>query len=123
MAKYALTQFPNLEFATEAFEEGVQGKLPIQVKEKMLEALAFLNEFGTNPAYSGKRIENTGREKIWELKIKGPSKTEWRFLFKKIKNAETPNCYGLLYFFLKQDESITDREFRAAIRIAKREGW
>ncbi|MFD1884978.1 type II toxin-antitoxin system RelE/ParE family toxin [Paenibacillus wenxiniae] len=120
MSNYRIQQFQNLLFSQEAFQL-IQGNsdVPKKVQLKMLEGFGLLNMHGTDKDFLGNKIENTKRSKIWELKIKGPSKTEWRVLFKHIGHGE----YAMLHFFLKKDEKIQERDFDAAKRICVREGW
>jgi len=119
MAKHRIQQYPNLVFSDEALEGFQDPDVCPDAVHKMYEALGRLDAYGTDKQYLGKRIENTKRSGLWELKAKGRSKTEWRFLFKHISNSN----YALLYFFLKKDELIKERYFASAERIAKREGW
>jgi phage-related protein len=123
MSKHILQQYSNLVLANEAFKDALDLRLSKTVRQNILDALLWLNKYGTDREYMGKRIENMGRKKIWELKIKGDSKTEWRFLFKKVPTSTNPPTYALLNFFQKTDEQISDRDFNTAVRIAKREGW
>lgn len=125
MGKHSFIQYPSLVFADESnlSELNFPNK---SVQLKILEALAMLDLHGTQSGFMGKKVENTGRLRIWELKVKGPSKTEWRFLFKRIPSiSDDPSThrYGLLNFFQKTTEEISKRDFDSAVRIANREGW
>jgi len=118
--QHRIRPFPNLVFSDEAFRNGVQStKMCGVAKRKMFELLSAVNEHGTNKDYLGKSVEHTGRSKLIELKFKGSSKSEWRFLFKRLETGE----YAFMHFFLKKDEKIRKQDFAAAVRIAKREGW
>lgn len=115
-----IQQFPNLFFADEPLDEWTQNSEICEgAQRKILEAFHYLNAYGTNKSYLGKKIEKTKRDGIWELKIKGSSKREWRFLFKHIGGSE----YGIVHFFLKKDEAIKKQDMKTAARIAGREGW
>lgn len=125
MVVYTMRQYPSLIFSKEAFEGPKKYKLSEKTRRNIFEALDWLNEYGTDPDFTGKKISNTGRNQLWELRIKGESKTEWRFLFKRIPNPENPEQpkYAIIHFFQKKTKAIEKRDFDAALRIAKREGW
>lgn len=123
MAKIHIRQYPNLVFTGEV-KKGLGNKsLSEQVKREILEQLHLLNDYGTNDDFLGKRIEITHRYKIWEMKFKDKSKTEWRILFKKISRNEQPAKYGLLNIIRKTTPKLTKRDLDTAEGIAKREGW
>lgn len=122
MASRQIKQFPNLYFSVEAFEFLIDKKTDFG-KNEVLDRLKYLNEFGANPSYLGKNLSKTNRTGIKELKGKGPSKTEWRFLFKKISNGVSPAQYGLMIGFIKKDQKLKKKDLDTAERIAKREGW
>jgi len=119
MSTYRIQQQGNLVFSEEAFQFNKSPEVCQDALRKIYEALTLLNQHGTERDYLGKRIKFTKRSGLWELRIKGKSKTEWRFLFKHLSDSE----YALLHFFLKKDEKIKERDFAAAERIAEREGW
>lgn len=123
MAKVHIRQYPNLVFTGEV-TKGLK-KLPLseQVRQDMRDALDRLNLYGTNDDFLGKRIEMTHRPKIWEMKFKDKSNTEWRILFKKISRKKQPAEYGLLTLFRKTTPKLTKRDLDTAEEIAKREGW
>lgn len=115
-----IQQFQSLVFSQEVFEALFtdHDRSP-QDQAKLLEALSLLNDYGTQKDYLGSRIKHTKRDGLWELRVKGSSKTEWRVLFKHLGNSS----YGLLHLFLKKDSKIQKRDFETANRIADREGW
>ncbi|AOZ94900.1 type II toxin-antitoxin system RelE/ParE family toxin [Paenibacillus crassostreae] len=121
MDNHRIQQYPKIVLSNEAFNSAIQDyDVCSNTRRKIFEVIGLLNAHGTNKTYLGKKIENTKRSNLWELKIKGASKTEWRFLFKRISGSDE---YALLHFFLKKDEKIRDRDFATAERIAVREGW
>lgn len=120
MALCQIAQFPNLYFSVEAIEF-LRGIKDAALKKDILTALAYLDEFGANPNYLGKRLCQTSRTGVKELKGKGPSKTEWRFLFKKISKGVSPAKYGLMIGFIKKDKKLKKKDLDTAERIAKRE--
>ncbi|WP_405117638.1 type II toxin-antitoxin system RelE/ParE family toxin [Paenibacillus sp. FSL H8-0317] len=120
MGNHQIQPFSNLFFADEPLKEWTQNsEICDDAQRKILEAFGLLNAYGTDKSYLGKKIENTKRDGIWELKIKGSSKREWRFLFKHIGGSE----YGIVHFFLKKNEAIKKQDMKKAVRIADREGW
>lgn len=123
MANFRILQYPNLAVTGEV-QKGLNHKsLSKEVKTDILETLFLLNENGTNDDFLGKRIEKTHRYKIWEMKFKDKSNTEWRILFKKISKHKKPAEYGLINMFMKTTPKLTKRDLDTAERIAKREGW
>ena len=123
MSKVHIQQYPNLVFTGEV-NDGLKSKsLSDKTKIKILETLHLLNDNGTNEDYLNKCIERTHREKIWEMKFKDKSKTEWRILFKKISHNTQPANYAVLTFFRKTTPKLTSRDLDTAERIARREGW
>ncbi|MBD8497891.1 type II toxin-antitoxin system RelE/ParE family toxin [Paenibacillus arenosi] len=120
MGNRQIQQFPNLVYSEEALDKWTRNPDICQnAQRKIVEAFTYLNAYGTDYNYLGKRITNTKRDGIWELKIKGKSKMEWRFLFKHVAGSE----YAILHFFLKKDEAIRKQDMDTAARIAAREGW
>lgn len=122
MAFSQIKQFPNLYFSVEALDFLRNTKCD-SLNNDMLLALSYLDEFGANPNYLNKRLCQTNRTGVKELKGKGPSKTEWRFLFKKISKGVTPAKYGLMIGFIKKDKKLKKKDLDTAERIAKREGY
>jgi hypothetical protein len=123
MAKIHIQQYPNLVLTVET-EVGLGSKaLSEEVRREMLETFYLLDRNGTNDDFLGKRIEKTHRYKIWEMKFKDKSSTEWRILFKKISHKKQPAQYGLINLFRKTTPKLTKRDLDTAERIAKREGW
>ncbi|MFK4343614.1 MULTISPECIES: type II toxin-antitoxin system RelE/ParE family toxin [unclassified Paenibacillus] len=120
MSIHRIQQYKNLVFSEEAFLNGIanQNVCP-DARRKIFEALALLDSHGTDKNYLGKKIQNTKRSGFWELKVKGQSKTEWRFLFKHLSGSE----YAIIHFFIKKDEKIRKRDITTAERITAREGW
>jgi phage-related protein len=123
MAKVHIRQYPNLVFTGEVTKGFKNKSLSEQVKREMLETLHLLNDNGTNDEYLGKRIEMTHRSKIWEMKFKDKSSTEWRILFKKISRKKQPAEYGVINLFRKTTPKLTKRDLDTAEVIATREGW
>lgn len=121
MGKKRITQYPNLVFV-EAVLAMINAPSE-EVKVKVRESLFLLNANGTNNDYLQGRIEMTHRDKIWEMKFKDKSKTEWRILFKKISHKTNPPQYALLHMFRKTTKPITKRDLDTAERVAKREGF
>lgn len=122
MTSSQIKQFPNLYFSVETLEFLSSKKIDFG-KDDILHRLNYLNEFGANPNFLGKYLCKTSRTGVKELKGKGPSKTEWRFLFKKISKGESPAKYGVMIGFIKKDEKLKKKDLDTAERIAKREGW
>lgn len=123
MAKIHIRQYPNLVFTGEV-KKGLGNKvLSEQVRKEILETLFLLDKNGTNNDYLSKRIEMTHRNKIWEMKFKDKSATEWRILFKKISRNTKPAQYALLNIIRKTTPKLIKRDLDAAEGIAKREGW
>lgn len=123
MAKVHIQQYPNLVFTGEVKKGLAIQSLSEQVRREILETLFLLNKNGTNNDFLKKRIEKTHRDKIWEMKFKDKSKTEWRILFKKISRNTNPATYGILDMIRKTTPKLTKQDLDAAERIAKREGW
>lgn len=119
--QHRIPQFPNLVFSDESFTQAfVNNEMCGTARTKMFDLLAKINTYGTNTNVLGKHVEHTKRSsKLIELKFKGRSKTEWRFLFKHLGDGQ----YAFIHFFLKKDKLIRERDFEAGERIAKREGW
>lgn len=118
-----IQQYPNLELSEELIDALRSKNVPEKVRLKVLEAFLALNDHGTDKNYLKPDIEKTYRGKILEMKFKGPSKTEWRILFKRISKNENPPKYGLMNLFKKDTEKLRKQDLDAAERIAKREGW
>ncbi|TCW44871.1 phage derived Gp49-like protein DUF891 [Bacillus thuringiensis] len=121
MGKARITQYPNLVFVESVLE--MLNAPSKEVKRKVSESLFLLNAHGTNNDYLQGRIEKTHRDRIWEMKFKDKSKTEWRILFKKISSKTNPPQYVLLHMFRKTTKPITKRDLDTAERVAKREGF
>lgn len=123
MAKVHMIQYPNLVF-TKVFTKGLkEHHLSEKVRREVMETFSLLNDYGTNNDFLGKRIEKTHRYKIWEMKFKDKSNTEWRIFFKKISQNENPAQYGVLNIIRKTTQKLTKRDLDTAEEIAKREGW
>ncbi len=122
MAFSQIKQFPNLYFSVEALDFLRNTKCD-SLKNDMLLALSYLDAFGADPNHLNKRLCQTNRTGVKELKGKGPSKTEWRFLFKKISKGVSPAKYGLMLGFIKKDEKLKKKDLDTAERIAKGEGY
>lgn len=113
--------YPNLLFSPQVFQDALlRNNLSMcnSAKQKMFEMISLINDYGTDKDYLGKKIEYVSRYDLWEVKWKGSSKTEWRFLIRHISNGQ----YAVLYCFLKKDEKIPNRIFELACRIADNEG-
>jgi phage-related protein len=123
MTTVHIRQYPNLVFTGEVKEALSDKSLSDGVKKEILEMLHLLNAHGNNNDYLGKRVEKTHRYKIWEMKFKDKSKTEWRIFFKKISKNVNPSQYGVIDMIRKTTPKLTKRDLDAAERIAKREGW
>lgn len=121
MGNKRIVQYPNLVFVTAVLK--MLNDPSEEAKTRMLESFRLLNENGTNDKYLQERIEKTHRGKIWEMKFKDESKTEWRILFKKISRKTNPPQYALLHMFRKTTKAITKRDLDTAERVAKREGF
>jgi len=85
---------------------------------KLASALDSLNDFGTDFAYHPRgNLESLGNG-WWSLRIRH-QKDYWRIMFRKADSTK----YGLVLMYLKKENKITKRNWDAAERIAKREGW
>ncbi|WP_409344238.1 hypothetical protein [Paenibacillus sp. MBLB4367] len=75
---HVIQQFPNLVFTEEAFAASFSGSLldPGE-KRRMLEAFSYLDLFGPDKTFMGRRIR--GKQGAWELVVKGSSRKEWTF--------------------------------------------
>ncbi|MGD6969366.1 type II toxin-antitoxin system RelE/ParE family toxin [Rossellomorea vietnamensis] len=123
MAKVHIRQYPNLVLTGEVKKALGNKSLSKSVRTEILETFTLLNNNGTNDDYLNKRIEKTHRYKIWEMKFKDKSNTEWRIFFKKISQNTNPAEYGLTNMIRKTTPKLTKRDLDTAVRIAKREGW
>ena len=118
---YKSKEHPNLLVSEEVYETVHTDKRIIRNKKlarKIANALDALNDFGTDPDYHPRgNLENLGGG-WWSLRIRYQN-DYWRIMFRKADSTKD----GLVIMFLKKENKITQQNWDAAKRVAKREGW
>lgn len=89
-----------------------------ELLRKIVRNFDTLDDFGTDKGcYPAGNLEPKG-DGWWCLRLRHKN-NYWRILFRK---ADLKN-YGITNIFLKKKNKISKRDWDAAKRIAKREGW
>lgn len=118
---YISEEHPNLQLSKEVFDVIHTDKRILRdgkLLRKIINNLDNLNDHGTDPDYHPRNnLENLGNG-WWSLRIKH-QKDYWRIMFRKTDS----NKYGLTIMYLKKENKISQKNWDAAKRVAKREGW
>ncbi|MED1747176.1 hypothetical protein [Brevibacillus borstelensis] len=96
MAKHVFQQHPNLVLAEEVMQVILGDALCHEAKSNLFKAFFWLDAFGIDKEYLGKRLCKTSDG--WELVAKGVS--EWRFKIRETKNTDIP-LYEIISFYQK----------------------
>ncbi|YBV93572.1 type II toxin-antitoxin system RelE/ParE family toxin (plasmid) [Bacillus sp. PK9-021] len=118
---YASEEFPNLLLSKEVYDTLLTDKKLIRNEKlvrKVYSSLDTLNDFGTDMDFHpAGNIEPKG-DGWWCLRIRH-QKDYWRIMFRKADSEK----YGLIVMFLKKENKISKKNWEAANRVARREGW